>query len=173
MDPRYPIGPHETTPESSEALRAEWVERIRRLPTDIENAVRDLTDSQLDTRYRDEGWTIRQVVHHLADSHLNAYCRFRLTITEDNPTIRPYDEVAWAELPDASSAPIGPSLNLIRSLHDRWCRLLDTLELSAYERTLHHPESGDLTLWGLLDTYQWHGRHHVAHVTMTRDREGW
>lgn len=172
-DLRYPIGPETRDEVRTEEKLLLWSERIRNLPTALEAAVNGLTDSQLDTPYRDGGWTVRQVVHHVADSHLNAYCRFRLTLTEDNPTVRPYDEKAWAKLPDAASGPIGPSRSLIRSLHDRWSRLLATLEMADYDRPLHHPENGDLTLWDLLNSYQWHCRHHVAHITALVEREGW
>jgi DinB superfamily len=142
------------------------------MPPKLEAAVSNLTDAQLDTPYRDGGWTVRQLVHHIADSHMNAYTRFKLTLTEDHPTIRPYEEWVWAELPDAQG-PIGTSLTLIRALHERWGLLLATLTEADYKRTLFHPEWGDMTLWALLDNYQWHSRHHVAHVTSLRDSKGW
>jgi hypothetical protein len=146
---------------------------IRALPDALEASVAGLTDTQLDTPYREDGWTVRQVVHHVADSHINAYCRFRLALTEDNPTVRTYVEGEWARLEDGANAPIGVSLTLIRALHDRWSRLLDTLTLEHYQRPLYHPEIGDITLWNLLETYQWHGRHHVAHITTLREAKGW
>ncbi|NNE70366.1 MAG: putative metal-dependent hydrolase [Rhodothermales bacterium] len=172
-DPRYPIGPESRDDEPTEAKRQLWSSRIANLPDALEAAVAELTGAQLDTPYREGGWTVRQVVHHIADSHLNAYCRFRLTLTEDSPTVRPYDEKAWALLPDAASGPIEPSLALIRGLHTRWASLLSTLSLSDYDRPLHHPENGDLTLWNLLGSYDWHCRHHVAHITALAEREGW
>jgi hypothetical protein len=142
------------------------------MPSKLETAVSGLAEAQLDTPYREGGWTVRQLVHHVADSHMNAYTRFKLTLTEDHPTIRPYEEKDWARLSDAQG-PIGTSLTLVRALHERWGLLLATLTEADYKRTLHHPEWGDMTLWDLLDNYQWHSRHHVAHVTSLRDSKGW
>lgn len=172
-DPRYPIGPSVTGEDPSNELMDVFRERIRALPAALEAAVAGLTQKQLDTPYRKDGWTVRQVVHHVADSHINAYCRFRLVLTEEHPTVRTYVEGEWAKLEDAANAPVGASLTLVRALHDRWSRLLDTLKLEDYNRTLYHPESGEMTLWNLLETYQWHGRHHVAHITTLRKEKGW
>jgi hypothetical protein len=174
MDPdRYPAGRFTPIRDSTPADRARWIDEIRTAPAAIRRAVEGLDDPQLDTPYRDGGWTVRQVVHHLPDSHLNAYTRFRLALTESEPTIRPYDEARWAELEDARTAPVEPSLRLLEALHDRWTRLLDSLPEEAWSRTLHHPESGVLDLDRLLQLYAWHGRHHVAHVTTLRERRGW
>ena len=135
-------------------------------------AVRGLSAAQLDTPYRPGGWTIRQVVHHLGESHMNAFIRFKLALTEDNPTIKPYDEDAWAKLKDAQS-PIEPSVTLLDALHQRWVVLLEGLEPADFARPLQHPERGPMTLDSMLQLYSWHGPHHVAHITGLRQREGW
>jgi hypothetical protein len=171
-DPRYPIGQLEIDNEYSAAKQQLWTESICSMPEELEAAVSGLTETQLDTPYREGGWTVRQVVHHVADSHMNAYTRFKLTLTEDHPTIRPYEEKDWARLPDVLG-PIGPSLTLIGALHERWGLLLAPLTEADYARTLFHPEGGEMTLWNLLDNYQWHSRHHVAHITSLRDSKGW
>jgi hypothetical protein len=136
-------------------------------------AVDGLDEEQLDTPYRPGGWTVRQVVHHLADSHINAFVRFRLGLTEDQPTIKPYDEKLWAELADCRNAPVEMSLSLLEGLHQRWVMLLTGMSDSDYARTIHHPESGILRLDTYLATYGWHSRHHVAHITNLRERLGW
>ena len=136
-------------------------------------AVHGLNDEQLDTPYRDDGWTVRQVVHHVVDSHVNAYVRFKLTGSEEHPTIRTYEEKDWAELGEAKSAPVELSLTLLDALHARWVAYLECLEPADFERTLHYPDIGDITADVLLELYAWHGRHHVAHVTSLREREEW
>ena len=171
-DLRYPIGPFR--PQSlTHTLVTECIAAIDALPRRLRDAITDLGDAQLDTPYRQGGWTVRQVVHHLADSHVNAWCRMRLTLTEDNPLIRAYDEKAWAELVDARTAPVDVSLRILDGLHARWGRLLDGVELTAWDRPLRHPEAGDQTLGWLLQLYAWHGRHHTAHITTLRERQRW
>jgi uncharacterized damage-inducible protein DinB len=172
-DPRYPIGgfrrPAHLTPEERTAAIAALAEA----PARLREAVAGLTPAQLDTPYRPGGWTVRQVVHHVPDSHLNAYVRCKLALTEDEPTIRPYHEDRWAELPEARSAPIEVSLALLDELHRRWVLALRGLAPAAWERMLVHPESGRQSVEQLIALYVWHGRHHVAHVTALRQREGW
>lgn len=173
-DPRYPIGRFEPPDSTDAASRRAAIGVLAELPDRLATAVAGLDDRQLDTPYREGGWTVRQLVHHVADSHLNAYTRFRLTLTEELPTIRTYDEKAWARLPDATTLPTAPSLQLLEGLHRRWVALLDSLDAEAYERELHHPEFKEpLKLWWLLAMYDWHSRHHVAHVTRLRARMGW
>lgn len=168
----YPVGRHSPEPNPSPEVRVEWIARVRVLPDRLEEAVEGLNDGQLDTRYREGGWTIRQVVHHVADSHLNAYCRLKLALTEEAPVIRPYEQDPWASLPD-SKLPVGVSLGIVRGLHARLSCLLESMGEEDFQRPWIHPEIGTLNLTGLLDIYQWHGRHHVAHITRTRDRHGW
>ncbi len=172
-DLRYPIGkfvpPDASTPDD----RGRRIDEIAGLPGALRAAVGGLSAEQLDTPYRPGGWTVRQVVHHVPDSHINAYVRFRLALTERAPTIRPYEEARWAELDDARTLPPDVSLALLDALHDRWVTLLRALPGDAWPRTLHHPESGVHDLDWLLALYAWHGRHHVAHVTALRERMGW
>ncbi len=154
--------------------RQQWMTDIAAAPAQLRAAVAGLTPAQLDTPYRDDGWTVRQVVHHLPDSHLNAYTRIKLALTEDEPTIKPYEEARWAELPDARGGEIEPSLSLLESLHQRWLMLLRQLSSSDFDRRFRHPEHG--RIFGLnevLAMYAWHGRHHVAHITSLRQRMGW
>lgn len=132
-----------------------------------------LTSEQLDTPYRPDGWTVRQVVHHVPESHMNAYIRFKLALTEDEPTIKPYDEVAWAKLPDVESTPIEVSLTMLDALHDRWVRVLKEMRDADFARTFRHPHLGLVRLEGNLALYAWHGKHHLAHITSLRDRKGW
>lgn len=173
MDLRYPIGrltwPQPATPD----VRRLWIEQIAALPDALKDAVAGLTDAQLDEAYRPGGWTVRQVVHHVADSHINAYVRFRWGLTLDASPIKTYREADWAELADARTAPVGLSLSLIQALHRRWQVLLKSMQDTDFQLSLDHPEDGTLTLERLLATYAWHGRHHVAHVTSLRDRRGW
>jgi hypothetical protein len=172
-DLKYPIGKYVTQPFSEKQLQ-EWLIDIKFLPQHLENAVLNLDAAQLDTPYREEGWMVKQVVHHVADSHMNAYTRFKLGLTEMNPTIRPYDEVAWAELKDSLELPINISLTLIHALHSRWHYILKDLTQEQLLRTVFHPEhKKEFTLWDLLGMYAWHGRHHVAHITSLRERKGW
>ena len=151
-----------------------WIDEIEATPRKLRDAVAHLDDSQLDTRYRPGGWTVRQVVHHLADSHMNSYVRFRLAMTEDRPTIRPYNEAAWAELPDARQAPVESSLELLDALHSRWVQLARTFDRSDFARTFIHPEmDAAIRLDEALSSYAWHGRHHCAHITTLRQRQAW
>ena len=173
-DERYPVGKFDHRHELSAAERQTMLEHIAEAPARMRDAVASLDAKQLDTPYRDGGWTVRQVVHHVPDSHLNAYTRFKLALTEDKPTIRPYDEALWAKLSDVRDTPIETSLTLLESLHDRWVRLMRAMQASDFRRTLLHPEHpGTLTLDWLLGMYAWHSRHHVAHITSLRERMGW
>jgi len=170
-DLRYPIG-RLTPSANTEEVRAAHIETLRNLPVRLRQAVSGLSGSQLDTPYREGGWTVRQVVHHIADSHANAFIRFKLALTEDWPTIKPYDEAAWAKLAD-SELPIEESLVFIDALHVRWAALLDSLTEKDFEKGFVHPESGRQTLAKALATYDWHSRHHTAHITRLRERKGW
>ena len=173
MHPRYPIGQYEPQPYS-EKLKQEWLNDIKFLPTTLENAILNLDASQLDTPYRDGGWTVSQLVHHVADSHINAYCRFRLALTEDNPTIRPYDEKLWANLADVDSVPMNVSITLLHAIHSRLHATIKDLSDDDWNRTVFHPEhKKTFTLWYLLGSYAWHGKHHVAHITTLRDQKNW
>lgn len=171
-DLRFPIGefvmPMPVTPK----LRADAIAAIAELPVKMRDAVRGLSEAQLDTPYRPGGWTVRQVVHHVPDSHLNAYVRVKLALTEDNPTIKPYDQDAFAGLPD-QRLPIDVSLSLLDSLHARWVAVLKALTPQQFARPLYHPEIGAITIDYQVQTYGWHSRHHVAHITRLREREGW
>jgi hypothetical protein len=172
-DLRYPIGPFEEPAEIATEDRARYMREIERLPSELRAAVAGLDEAQLDTPYRPGGWTLRQVVHHLPDSHMNSYVRMRLALTEDEPTIRPYFEDRWAALPDASRAPVAVSLDLIEALHRRWALLLHAVEPEQWVRVFRHPERGLVTLHGNLALYGWHGRHHVAQIHSLRSRRGW
>lgn len=165
-DPRYPIGRFVYEGPMTAAERAEAMDAIAAAPAALRAAVAGMTDADLDTPYRPGGWTVRQVVHHLPDSHMNAYVRLKLALTEDRPTIRPYDEARWAELPDSRDVPVEVSLSLLEALHLRWVALLRALPPESFDRTLIHPEwSEPMSLDRLVALYAWHGRHHVAHVT--------
>ena len=173
-DPRYPVGTWDRRDTLAPDERAAMIDTIAETPRRMRDAVAGLSAEQLETPYRDGGWTLRQVVHHVPDSHLNSYCRFKLALTENEPTIRPYDEARWAELSDSVDTPIETSLTLLESLHDRWMRLLRSMKDDDFGRTLNHPEwTKPMTLDTMLSLYGWHGRHHVAHITTTRDRNGW
>ena len=172
-DLRYPIGPFEELAEIGPEDRSRYMRELERLPAEMRAAVAGLTDEQLDTRYRPGGWTLRQVAHHVPDSHMNSYVRMRLALTEDEPTIRPYFEDRWAKLPDASRAPVGLSLDLLEALHGRWVFMLRGIEPEQWIRTFRHPERGTATLQANLALYAWHGRHHVAQITSLRARQGW
>jgi hypothetical protein len=154
-------------------MRSEFIQRIAETPSEVKAAVQGLNEKQLDTPYREGGWTVRQVVHHMPDSHMNSYVRFRLALTEDEPTIKPYNEHLWAELSDARTAPIILSLQLLESLHERWVILLRSLKPADFSRTFRHPEHGARDLDWLLQLYAWHGRHHVAHITSLREKMKW
>ena len=171
-DLRYPVGRYTPGQEITRQRRDEWLAQVAEAPARLRAAVADLGDAQLDTPYRDGGWTVRQVVHHVPDSHMNAYTRMKLGLTEDSPVIRTYDESEWARLPDAQ-LPIEVSLVLLEKLHERWVQLLRALEEPQWKRTFRHPELGAMTLEDALGMYAWHGRHHVAHVTRLRERQGW
>jgi hypothetical protein len=172
-DPRYPIGKYERRDVLTPDERAAMIEQIAATPAKMREAVAGLTPQQLETPYRDGGWTLRQVVHHVPDSHMNSYVRFKLGLTEQAPTIRPYDEARWAELADSRDTSLETSMTLLESLHDRWVRLLRAMSAEDFQRTLNHPENGMMTLDAMLALYAWHGRHHVAHITSTRARNGW
>ena len=172
-DIRYPVGKWIREPQLDAAGCRRLIDQIAEAPAHLSAATKGLTDAQLDTPYRDGGWTPRQIVHHIADSHMNAYTRFKLGVTEHNPTIKPYDEKLWAETVDGRTAPLSLSLPLIDALHDRWVRFLRSLDDQAFARTINHPERGPMTLTDLLQLYAWHGRHHTAHITGLRQRMGW
>jgi uncharacterized damage-inducible protein DinB len=172
-DPRYPIGffmpPGAFTPES----RRECIDQIAAVPARLRAAVNGLTEGYLDHPYRDEGWTVAQVVHHVADSHINAYVRFKLALTEDNPPVKAYNEARWAELADASAPNVQGSLDLLTSLHGRWVAFLRSFDAEQFSRTYDHSVMGPVTLDHALALYAWHGRHHTAHITALRERMGW
>ena len=173
MDARYPVGKFELPKEVTPALRQAAIEELAATPTKVRAAVAGLSEAQLDTPYREGGWTVRQVVHHLVDSHMNAYIRLRFALTENQPTIKPYDESIWANLEDARSAPVEVSLKLLEPLHERWVRLLRSVKTEQYARTLVHPDYGVKNVDWLLFLYSWHGRHHTAHITELRKQKGW
>jgi hypothetical protein len=173
MDLRYPIGRAELAKSLTPARRTQAIDAIAAVPAALRAAVHRLTQPQLDTPYRPEGWTVRQVVHHLPDSHMNAYIRFKLALTESTPPIKPYDEAAWARLDDSRTTPIETSLVLLESLHDRWVRVLRAMSPSDFARPLEHPERGEMTLDEMLTLYEWHGRHHIAHIVSLSERSGW
>jgi hypothetical protein len=173
QDLRYPIGKFSVEGEITPARREEWIAEIAAAPTHLRQALSGLSGDQLATPYRPGGWTLRQLAHHVPDSHMNSYVRFRLALTEEEPTIKPYAEDRWAELDDARTAPIELSLALLDSLHARWLLLLRSLTETDWKRTFRHPELGTMTLERNLALYAWHGRHHVAHVTSLRERQGW
>jgi uncharacterized damage-inducible protein DinB len=172
-DLKYPIGKFEAPTRVDDALRATLISQIADAPGALRRAVQGLSDLQLDTPYREGGWTVRQVVHHLPDSHLNGYVRFKLAITEDEPTIRPYLEARWAELPEARTGDVALSLDLLEALHRRWVTVLRAMPGEAFDRTYRHPQTGLVPLWRALALYAWHGRHHVAHITALAARAGW
>jgi hypothetical protein len=172
-DLRFPIGKFHYEGPPSEERRQKLIGEIAHTPAALRAAVEGLSEAQLETPYREGGWTVRQVVHHVPDSHMNAYVRFKLALTEDEPTIKPYAEDRWAELADTDSTSIETSLVLLESLHERWVRLLRSLEAADWKRQFRHPELGAVSLEKNLELYGWHGRHHVAHVTELRKRMGW
>ncbi len=172
-DLRYPIGGFTRPSDVTDAARQQYIDEIAATPVHLRVAVDGLSDEQLDTPYRPGGWTVRQVVHHVPDSHLNAYVRFKWALTEDVPPIKTYDEKAWAELVEARTAPIDLSLALLDALHERWVLFLRALPEADYARAVQHPEWGRVTLDMFLALYAWHGRHHVAHITSLRERMGW
>ena len=169
-DPRFPTGKFAFDPDITDEKRRHWIDAIRQTPAKLRAAVAGLTEAQIETPYRDGGWTVRQVVHHVPESHANAWIRFKLALTEDSPTIKPYNEDAWAKLPDVPRAPIESSLTLLDALHERWVALLDVMKPEDFTRPLIHPERGPITLDLLLQIYAWHGPHHTAHVELVKNR---
>jgi len=172
-DPRYPVGTFERRPALTPDERRALINIIADAPRNMRDAVANLSDQQLDASYREGGWTVRQVVHHVPDSHLNAYIRLKLALTEEGPTIKPYDEARWAELADSRDTPIEVSLNLLESLHARWVMLMNSMRDEDFARKFRHPEHGDVDVDWLVQLYAWHSRHHVGHITSLRARNGW
>lgn len=172
-DLRYPVGKFEYQGPPSEDQRSALIQQIADTPAHLRSSITALSETQLDTAYRPGGWTVRQVVHHVPDSHMNSYVRFKLALTEEEPTIKPYAEDRWAELPDSKATPVEVSLALLDSLHDRWVRLLRSLTSEQWKRTFRHPDLGPMNLEKTLALYAWHSRHHVAHITELRKRMSW
>jgi uncharacterized damage-inducible protein DinB len=174
VDARYPIGKFHMEKEVTPAKRAQAIEQIAETPGKLREALLSLVNEQLDTPYREGGWTVRQLAHHVPDSHMNAYVRWKLALTESEPTIKPYEEKAWAELSDAKKMPISVSLELLRALHERWVAVIRGMQEADFARTFKHPDHpGTQTLDWMLFLYAWHGRHHVAHITELRKHRGW
>lgn len=169
----YPIGKFSAPKSYSPQIISEYIQQIESLPQRLNIVVEGLTDQQLDTPYRPEGWTVRQVVHHLADSHMNAFIRIKLALTEDTPTIKAYEEQLWAELPDTKNVPIQYSLAILKGLHNRWTALLKSLTPEQLKRTFLHPVSGINHLEKAIGLYAWHGNHHLAHITTLKTRNKW
>jgi hypothetical protein len=177
-DLRYPIGKQDQRDvfdqPYNDAAKQQMLNDIKMLPAMLERAVQDLDVHQLNTPYRPGGWTVHQLIHHIADSHMNAYIRFKLGLTEDNPVIKPYEESLWAELPDTKILPINISLTLLHALHERWYTLMSRMNEGEWSRTVYHPEQKKkISLWNLLKTYSWHSLHHTAHITKLRERMNW
>jgi DinB family protein len=173
IDLSYPIGKFHFDGPTTDEQRRKSIDQIAHAPSNLRSAIAGLSVQHLDTPYRPGGWTVRQVVHHVPDSHMNAYIRFKLALTEEEPTIKPYAEDRWAELADTGTTPVEVSLTMLDALHDRWVRLLRALKTDDWKRTFRHPELGAMNLEKTLALYAWHGRHHVAHITSLREREGW
>jgi len=170
---QYPIGKYSPQPFSQQQLTG-WLLDIRFLPQHLEHAILNLDEAQLATPYRPEGWTVHHLIHHVADSHMNAYIRFKLGLTEEVPVIKTYDEAAWANLADTDNLPVNVSLTLLHALHMRWMEVLKSITEAQWERTVFHPGlNTSVTLWHLLGMYAWHGRHHTAHVTVLREQMKW
>ena len=171
---RYPIGKFSFNANADEKEIKQWITEIEQLPAQLRKAVKGLSDSQIDTPYRDGGWTVRQVVHHLADSHLNAYCRIKLALTEDHPTIKPYEEKLWAEMDDAKNLPVEVSLSILDALHSRWVYGLKKTSAADLNKSVFHPESKrEMSVKFLMNLYSWHGKHHTAHIGSLRERMKW
>jgi len=172
-DLRYPIGKYAPQP-FSEKQKEIWLNDLKFLPQELEIAIQNLDEAQLQTPYREGGWTVQQLVHHVADSHMNAYVRFKLALTEDNPTIKPYEEKEWAKLNDVNTVPINVSITLLHALHRRWVATIKDLPDEQWQRTVFHPEhKKEITLWHFLGMYAWHGKHHVKHITALKERNNW
>ncbi|CAN5235233.1 bacillithiol transferase BstA [soil metagenome] len=171
-DLRYPIGKFEANFEVTPELRGQFIQTLEDLPQKLREAVENLSEEQLNTPYRPEGWTVRQTVHHVADSHLNMFIRLRLALTEDTPTIHPYAEAEWAELAD-SQMPLDDSFKILEGVHSRLTKMLDALTDAQFARKLIHPDSGEWTIEAMLGLYDWHSKHHTAHITRLRERNGW
>ena len=172
MDPRYPIGKYEPKPFSQQQ-KEQWLNDLKFLPADLEMSVTNLDEFQLDTPYREGGWTVKQLVHHVADSHANAYIRFKLGLTEDNPPVKPYEEKEWALLNDVQTVPINVSLTWLHAMHQRWVATIQDLTDEQWKRTVLHPQHKEISLWFLLGMYAWHGKHHTAHITSLREQNNW
>lgn len=170
---RYPVGRLKPVDTATPEQRVSWIADLEGLPAALRTAVDGLDDSHLDVPYRDGGWTVRQVVHHVADSHVNGYIRFSLAVAEEGRTVMLYDQAAWAAQAFPRRGPVEPSLTLLDGLHARWASTARALRPEEYRRTVEHPEDGTLSVDALLNTYAWHSRHHVAHITALREREGW
>ena len=168
LDPRYPTGKLALDPDVTDDKRRRWIDAIRTTPAKLRAAASGLTEQQLATPYREGGWTPRQVIHHVPESHQNAFIRFKLALTEESPAIKLYNEDAWVKLPDVARAPIESSLTLVDALHERWVTLLDVMTDADFRRPLTHPERGQITLDTLLQIYAWHGPHHVGHIQLVR-----
>lgn len=170
---RFPVGDFAIDPNVTVQKRAAWIQELAEAPAKLRAAVSGLSEVQLNERYREGGWMLRQVVHHLADAQLNGFVRFKLALTEDRPAIKTYEETLWAETPDGREAPVQLSLTLLDALHARWTLLLESLSEADFHRTFRHPQRGELTLDEALQLYAWHGRHHTAHITGLRERKSW
>ena len=173
LDLRFPTGKFQRPPSLDDAARARAIDIVADTPARLREAVRGLTEAQLDTEYRPGGWTVRQVAHHVPDSHVNALIRFKLALTEDVPTIKPYDEALWVQLADVKTVPVATSLAFLDAVHERWVAILRAMSASDFARELVHPETGRQRLDQVLALYAWHGPHHVAHITSLRGRQGW
>lgn len=175
---RFPIGKEEDQDgydeDFSEPLKSRLIEDIKRLPVSLDYAIQNLDAAQLDTRYRSDGWTLNQVIHHIADSHINAYVRFKLGLTEHHPVIKPYDQDKWADLPDTQKVPVNMSITLLHALHSRWCQCMENMNEMQWQRRIYHPErKTEISLWQILKSYAWHGKHHTAQILHLRDRMEW
>ena len=172
-DPRYPVGKFSYGGTLTPAQRAQAIKDIAATPKNFRAAIKGLSKKQLDTPYRDGGWSVKQVVHHVPESHMNAYIRFKLALTEDTPTIKPYKEDEWSKTADVNKTPVETSLGLLESLHQRWVILLKSLSPADFERKVNHPENGIMSLDKVLALYAWHGKHHAAHITNLKKKKGW
>ncbi|HKR07509.1 MAG TPA: bacillithiol transferase BstA [Bacteroidia bacterium] len=171
---KYPTGKYIAPEKIKKSEVKRWIKEIDKLPKRLKDTVKNLSEEQLDTPYRDGGWTVRQVIHHLADSHMNSFIRFRLALTEDNPTIKPYEQSKWAELQDSKTAPVKYSLDLLRNLHKRWVMMLKTIDKEQLKRSVHHPEhNADWKLDWMIGMYAWHCNHHLAHIENLKTKMNW